>query len=248
MNSKRLLLISTAAIAVIITVIALIIIISGGSGRDHGVKLPEERDSAADAQPEEEPAGLVRVELTTDTVKAVVATLRRPAEYSRELSVTTFWHGGSSQYRVESFVSEEASRINLYSEFDAKSVLLIGGTTYIWYDGEPPVYSGSTVTAEDEFQMLVTYEELLSIPDGDIREAGYDSYNGTNCIFAEYVSGQLGYVTRCYISADTGLAVGAEKFDGDTLVYSMTEVSCTVGAADRSVFLLPDGGAVYGGQ
>ncbi len=247
MNSKRLLLISAAAIAVIIAVIALIMIISGGSGRDHGVKLPEERDAAADTQPEEEPAGLVRVEVGTDTVKAVVGTLRRPAEYSRELSVTSFWHGGNSQYRVESFVSEEASRINIYSEFDEKSVLLNGDKTYIWYNGESPVYSGSTVTAEDEFQMLVTYEELLSIPDADIRDAGYDSYNGKDCIFAEYVSGQLGYVTKVYISPDTGLAAGAEKYDGDTIVYSMTEVSCTVGAADRSVFALPDG-ALSGGQ
>ncbi|MBO4832127.1 MAG: hypothetical protein J5569_06680 [Oscillospiraceae bacterium] len=241
MNSKRLLLISAAAVAVIIAAIALIMIITGASGRDHGVKLPEERDPAAGMQQEEEPAGLVRVEVSTDTVKSVVRTLRRPEEYSRELSVTSFWHGGSSQYRIESFVSKDASRINIYSEYDAKSVLLTGDTTYIWYGGEPPVYSGSASAAEDEYQMLVTYEDILSVPDEDIRDAGYTRYNDADCVFAEYVSGQLGYVTKCYISTETGLAVGAEKYDGDMLIYSMNEVSCAVGAPSGNVFALPDG-------
>ena len=241
MNSKRLLLISVSAVAVIIAVIAFIMIITGASGRDHEVKLPEERDASADTQPGEEPSGLIRVEVTADTVKAVFGTLARPEEYTRELSVTNSWKGGNSQYRIESFVSKEASRFNIYSEYDAKSILLAGDMTYIWYDGEMPVYSGSSEGTEDEYQMLVTYEDILSVPDVDIRDAGYTRYNGEDCIFAEYVSGQLGYVTRCYVSTATGLAVGAEKYDGGMLIYSMKETSCEVGPTDRSVFVLPDG-------
>ena len=37
-----------------------------------------------------------RVEVTTDTVQGVVATLVRPSSYYRTLNVETFWPGGSS--------------------------------------------------------------------------------------------------------------------------------------------------------
>ena len=41
-----------------------------------------------------------RVEVTTETVAGVVATLSRPASYYRELTVETFWSGGSSASQV----------------------------------------------------------------------------------------------------------------------------------------------------
>lgn len=42
-----------------------------------------------------------RVEVTTQTVTGVVATLARPASYYRTLTAETFWEGGSSSVQVQ---------------------------------------------------------------------------------------------------------------------------------------------------
>jgi len=240
MNSKKLLLISAAAVAVIILIIAAFVIITGSSGRDHEVKLPEEREASPETHPGEEPAGLVRVEVNTETVRSVIETLSRPDEYSRELNVTNYWHGGSSVYRIESFVSGEDARIRTSSGFDVRNVLMADGKTYIWYGDGPSVSVGGGAAA-DQYQMLVTYEDILSLSDGSILDAGYEEFDGRDCIFAVYESGELGYTTKCYVSVQSGLAVGAEKYDGDTLIYSMKETSCTVGPPPDGTFTPPDG-------
>ena len=41
------------------------------------------------------------VEITPETVTAVVATLSRPDSYYRELTVETFWSGGASSTQVQ---------------------------------------------------------------------------------------------------------------------------------------------------
>ena len=93
-------------VAAIIILIAIAMIASFGRSlfilRTPQVVLPS---SSAES---EDPSGSLSdsgqyssVEVTPHTVGSVVATLARPESYYRELTVETFWEGGSSSVQVQ---------------------------------------------------------------------------------------------------------------------------------------------------
>ena len=80
-----------------------------------------------------------RVEVTTQTVTGVVATLARPASYYRELTAETFWDGGSSAVQVQVWTDGgwSHSRQTLPSGV-VRHDLTGDGTLYYWPSAPPP--------------------------------------------------------------------------------------------------------------
>ena len=80
------------------------------------IVLPGENSASDISDPGEGAGGgnaVQRVEVTAETVGRVVDTLTRPESYSRTMTLTTFWSGGSGTITVESAVSGELVRTDL---------------------------------------------------------------------------------------------------------------------------------------
>ena len=248
MSSKR---ISVMALVMVLTaalVIAAVLLITGLNRRTESVSLPpehavttQELAENADASPR---GALPSVAVSPETVRRVIATLSRSTEYSRRITSVVYWSDGSSRTEMSVHVSGEDTALTI-SGTRTKHVLIVDDVLYIWYEGDAEYYSGDSagdaLRLADEYQMLVTWEDIVSLPDGAITDAGYEEYEGENCIYVRYTSGRLGYVTTCRISMLSGLVIQAEICDGDTPIYDMTASDLRLDPVPDSVFDLPDG-------
>lgn len=182
-------------------------------------------------------------EVTPWTVQSVISRLSRAESYSRTVTIEEFWDGGSNAADLSTWTSGGSTLIRLYAGGEVQSILLRDGTLYIWYEGSDDVYSASQgdtgAALADGWLRCLSYEDLLDMPVSDITEAGYAEYAGEACIFAEYYSGTFGYRNVVYVSVNTGLLMGAETYDGDTLTYRMTSAEPDLTAPEESLLLPP---------
>ncbi|MDR1130978.1 MAG: hypothetical protein LBL15_00975 [Oscillospiraceae bacterium] len=223
---------------------ALLILAFGYGYRDdsHTVVLPT---PAADNNGNADGGGFDRVEITPDTVKTVLEkTIVRTESFSRSYTMTNLWDGGENVSTLSYSQNGENIRLSVDDGYSVRNILILGDDLYLWYDGFPGDYrsklaeSGAGAEA-DRFSGLITYEELMYVPREDILDAFYAEHAGQPCIFAAYKSGALGYVYRLYISIETGLLVSMEKYDGDTLIFTMASVSTELTTPPDSVFEIP---------
>lgn len=204
------------------------------------VILPTAMPSAA---PEEEGdaddhAQLVAV--TTDTVQAIIGTLSRADSYSRTLTFESFWDGGSSQRTIAVWVRGDNARFAVKQNEQTKNVLLLDTELWIWYADRDEVYHGlASDRAADEYQALLTYEDILALDKRDIFEAGYTSYADENCIYARCTQGELGYESCFWVSESTGLLMGSETYDGSSLIFRMSSTAADISTPDDEVFVHP---------
>lgn len=229
-----------------IVVMALVIAVMFGNNlrRPPKVVLPDTSESTDSSDQDGSASGsLALVEITPETVQTAIATLSRPDQYRRTVTVEQFWDGGSGTYEVIVLVYGPWTRTDrTLPDGRVRHTITDGETTYIWYDGDGTAYSGPAagITADNE-QTIPTYEDVLDLPAGAIVQADYRTISDVNCIYVE--TGELdgGVVLRYWVSVDTGLLAAAEKLVDDETVYRMgaLTVDLTVpGAADLT---LPDG-------
>jgi hypothetical protein len=231
------------AVTVGITALAIAaILIFGDSDKPTDIVLPDETPAAVVSPEPTAPGGQTGiVEVTKETVQAVVRTLERPEAYSRRLDIETFWEDGSYVYTAESWVRSGSVRLTVAGH-DTKNVLVTEDRVYIWYDAES-VFEGARDPGEslfrsaDAFDMLVTYEDVLDLPKRDITDACYDEYEGEKCIFVNTRNG--GYETEYVVSVTTGLLVHAERTSGGRLVYRMNASETVLSAPSEEVFVPP---------
>ncbi len=198
------------------------------------------------AEADERPGGTAEAQsrviaVTPETVQAAVGMLSRAGSYSRMIIAETFWTGGSAVRSINVSVSGERARLTISDSGGVKNVLISGETLWIWYSDSGKIYTGPAGgSAADEYQSLLTYEDLLQLDPKSITDAGYTDYNGESCIYAEYTSGELGYVSRFWVSVKSGLLMGSETRDGDRLVYRMDSSVPDISTPDESVFQPPE--------
>ena len=248
MSSKRISVMVLVMLLTAVLVIAAVLLITGLNRRTETVSLPPEHAVSAQepaenaAAPSREP--IPAVEVSPETVRRVIATLSRSSEYTRTITADVYWSGGSSRTEIDVHISGEDTALTITGA-QTKHVLIVDGTLYIWYEGDTEYYTADSAADSlrlaDEYQMLVTWEDIVSLPDGAITDACYEEYEGENCIFVRYTSGRLGYVTNCRISLASGLVIQADIHDGSTLVYSMAASDPHFDPVPDTVFELPDG-------
>lgn len=236
MNRKRLPLYILIVLAAAAGVLAVCLLSRNSSVETAPVVLPTPTASAsATAGDDSEHV----VSVTPDTVQAVVGTLTRADSYSRTLTAEDIWKGGSSTRTIQVWVHGGSARFTV-SGSPEKNILLSGGDVWIWYADASGVYHGKASDRDaDEYQALLTYEDLLNIDRQQITDAGYAQYGGENCVYAVYTGGELGYRSQVWISVATGLLMGSETYDGDTLVYRVTSTAPDISTPDDSVFTHP---------
>ena len=248
MSTKRILGIALFGVLFIAAVVGILLPTLYIARESETIALPDALKSS-EAPPIMETDALDRVEVTTETIQAVVAMLSRPEKYSRDVKIASYWEGGQIGYDVSVSVAGNMTSLKTASSLGVeKRIIITPDKLYIWYKGDRAPYignldsSGDVYRSADEWQMLVTYEDVLKLDKKDIIGAGYIEYKGEDCVYAKYRSPLLNYTRTFYISLDAGLVAGAEEYDeSGKLIYSMEAGELVLNEFDPAAFILPDG-------
>ena len=248
MSIRRIVNITILGILLIAAVIG-IMLLGSYLGRDNNaVELPE-ANTPENRPDETDPEEIAPIEVTRETIQAVIATLYRPPVYSREVTVERHWNEGKTEDRIDVYVDSGITSLRTMTTSGAeKRIIITPDTLYIWYPGDREIFTGPAESpgdqnrTADEWQMLVTFEDILRLDKNDIISAGYTEYEEELCVYAVYLSPLLNYTRTYYISLEIGLVIAATEHDKDgILIYSMTAGKCLIGEADALMFILPDG-------
>ena len=189
-----------------------------------------------------------RVNVTPQTVGSVVATLVRPESYYRELTIETFWEGGSSSARVQVWRDDgwAHSRQTLPSGV-IRHDLTGDDTLYYWYEGS----SKYQTAPADEFtsdlsQHIPTYETVVELEKDWITDAGYVTKGDLPCVYAQVQLTDSSIIQRYWVSVDSGLLIAAESEEDGQLIYRMTAYSPAQSPCPSDgEFELPDGTVLH---
>lgn len=208
--------------------------------------LPDSSQSNVSGTPDEH---VQRVDVTVSTVQAVIASLDRTGSYYRQLSVQTFWEGGSGTFSAQTWADDGFTyvRSTMPSGQMRYSLSTPDGTVYYWYGGSSVwrIAPADSLSA-DLSQRIPTYEDVLALDSEQISDAGYDAYGEHPCIYVETLRDEFGYVERYWVSTDSGLLVAAQTLKEDTVVYSVNATApIQTPCPTDSVFTLPDGTALH---
>lgn len=189
------------------------------------------------------------MEVTPETVQRVIATLSRPENYTRTLSITLFWgESGSAESTVEVWADGDYVQTALTDPNGETQVRLVGeGKLALWYEGDSTWQERSVEEGEagDLAQRIPTYEDVLYWETEQITEANYQSKDGHNCIYVQAQTGDAGDLECYWVETATGLLYAAETISEGKVVYAMTETACTVPMTEIHAFALPDGTVLH---
>ncbi len=230
-------------IAIAVTVLAAVFV---SFGLPSLMGVPEVTLPDLSQEGTEEDRDFLPVEVTTDTVQRVIATLHRPDSYYRELTVTLSWSGGSASERVQIWADGGYVKTAVSAGGTTQHRLVGDGTLYLWYAGdrtwrETALGDG----AADLAQRIPTYEDVLALDPDQIIAAGYESRDGKDCIYVEVRDEALGSQDRYWIETATGLLCAAETQENGRTVYEMTATALRTPLEDGVSFALPNGTVLH---
>ena len=245
MEQKNRLLIAVAIVALMVTAI----VASFGrvflATKTPDVILPSPSAGSMDASgAENREQDYQRLDVTVQTVTGVIATLARPASYYRELTVETFWTGGSSTAQVQVWTDGGWSHsVQTLPSGVVRHDLTGEDVLYYWYDGDQRyVTAPADEKSSDLAQHIPTYETVLELEPGEITAAGYELRGELPCILVQVCRPDSGLLQRFWVSVNNGLLVSAESEQDGKLVYSMTAYTPVQSPCPTGVsFALPDG-------
>ena len=246
MRKRRVTPIGAAFVALVLLV--LLFVVRGALHRPARVVLPQESSSsdASDAALDDSAVG--RIAVRPDTVQSAIATLERPARYSRAITIERYYSGGSGVDRSSVSVDGAWMRVDTEQASGAQSHTISNGErTWVWYGGSKLWYESASAFTADEEQGIPTYENILHLEKQRIAAADYRLLDTVDCIFVETAVDDGGYVERYWVSVNDGLLCAAEKLQGEDVVYRMAGMTIDTTAPDADVFTLP-GGTVLRGE
>ena len=208
---------------------------------------------AASAAPGGDPgadSGVVLVDVTPETVQAVIGeTLTRPESYLRTVTIEDFWgEGESGVTTAQVWVDGGWTMTEASLPGGAVRHTIVGdGRFWLWYSGDRTPVTGpaDSRSADLEGQRIPTYEDVLDLETADIAAAGYEERGGLACIYVETAPDALGYVERYWVSVDSGLLVSAETAQDGVLTYRMTAYAVERPAPAGTDFALPAGTVLH---
>ena len=244
MDKRNLNWITWAVLAVAVVLVALML--GGSLNRTAHISLPPSdlpRDPAAEDSGDS--TGVTVVEITPETVQAAIASLSRPENYGRSMTIEYLWDGGGGSQELYTIVRGAWTRVDRgLPDGNTRISVTNGETTYIWYgygqDAAVTILPAGEFSADVE-QSIPTYEDILDLPTESILLADYRPLDTLTCIYVETAADEAGYITRYWVSVENGLLVQAERLLGEKTVYRMTSLYVDQTEYDASRFTLPDG-------
>lgn len=227
------------------TVLIVALMLGNTLRRTSYITLPQNAESGdhLTEEPGISDSALTIVEVTPETVQAAVATLTRPENYRRTVTVEQFWEGGSGSYETIVTVLGDWTRTDrTMPDGRVRHAITGSETAYIWYSHEETYFSAAVgAHSGDHEQTIPTYEDVLELDPAMIADADYRPISDINCIYVETHADSAGYALRYWVSVDTGLLTVAEKLLNDEPVYRMAALTTDQGVSDAASFVLPDG-------
>lgn len=224
-----------------VTVLTIALMLGGTLHRTSRITLPSGEQTPG--QPAATGDVLEVVEVTPETVQTAIATLSRPREYRRTVTVEQIWADGSGTYETAVAVSGEWTRTDRSLPGGrVRHALTDGETTHIWYDRETRVRTvpASGISADDE-QTIPTYEDILELSADSIVLADYRVISDVNCIYVETAADEDGYVLRYWVDVNTGLLAVSERLLEGEPIYRMAALTLEQTPLSAEDFTLPDG-------
>lgn len=237
----------------IIGIIAAALLTSFGrnifSNNIPSIVLPDLSTSADALRPDadwsEELSSLSPITVTIASVQDVIASLQRSDSYYRQMTVSLYWEDGSSSTPISvwcdgSWIATQQTTSAGLVRYD-----LVGDTAhYYWYDGDNNYLSRPVDSwSGDLAQRIPTYEDVLDLDSNTITDASYTAYLDVPAIFVEV--SQDSRVERYWISAESGLLIGAETTVDDVLIYRLTGTdTIQTPCPSDAPFTLPNGTSI----
>lgn len=208
-------------------------------------KLP----SSVTVQPENSAAPLnpvdySKVSISAENVVQVVRELKRPENYYFETTCELFSSGTSSKQFRKTWKQGEWQRIDLISSSGTTSMHVIygNGNAFYWEPNSRTYYQtkAGDISADD-MQMIMTYEDLLTLTSDEIISASFITYENQGCIYVVAQPMDLGYQTQYWISTESGLLLAGQAKKDGVVFYTARVSALSIGNQDDTVFRLPDG-------
>lgn len=196
----------------------------------------------------------IPVEVTSETVQSVIASLSRYESYYRSLIVSYFWGDNESAARIVQIWEDGGwtRTKTLLSSGTTENAITGNKRVWIWYDDDSQTLTDALYEGPDDgglsdrMQYIPSYEDVLKLETAQITQADYLEYAGQPCIYVEAENQQLGYLYRYWISVVNGLLTAAEIEKGGVVVYRMESgevISPMTGQGEA--FTLPDGSVLH---
>ena len=220
MRKRRVTPIGAAFVALVLLV--LLFVVRGALHRPAHVVLPQDASSSDVSDASLDDSAVGRIAVRPDTVQSAIATLERPARYSRAITIERYYSGGSGVDRSSVSVDGAWMRVDTEQASGAQSHTISNGErTWVWY------------------------EDILRLDKKRIAAADYRLLDTVDCIFVETAADDGGYIERYWVSVSDGLLCAAEKLQGEDVVYRMAGMSVDSGNVAEDAFTLPDGTVLH---
>lgn len=241
----------------IIVVIAAALLASFGpalfSGGTPKIVLPDVGTPSASQNPEFSDIGngrFVPVAVTADTVQGVVATLERPASYSRTITLDTFSGGMQYTATAKVWVDGDWTRVDMTQANQTRGTqhTIVGGNYfYRWYGADRKAVKGPADQWDaDLAQRMPSYQDIIDLEKSVISKTDYLEKDGLSCIYIEVSVNELGYSERYWVSVFNGLLMSCETLKNGEVVLRMTSNAPESPVSADASFVLPDGTLPHG--
>ncbi len=205
------------------------------------IVLPQEAEDSGDNSISTDDSSTGRVVVRADTVQSAIATLERPARYTRAITIERYYDGGSGVDRSSVYSDGAWMRVDTeHSGGELSHTITDGESVWLWYGSGKQYFHSTASFSADEEQGIPTYEDILRMDASRIALADYRVLDSVDCIFVETAADENGYLERYWVSVSNGLLCAAEKLNGEEVVYRMAGMAVDTGEIAADVFVLPD--------
>ena len=194
MRKRRVTPIGAAFVALVLLV--LLFVVRGALHHPAHVVLPQDASSSDVSDASLDDSAVGRIAVRPDTVQSAIATLERPARYSRAITIERYYSGGSGVDRSSVSVDGAWMRVDTEQASGAQSHTISNGErTWVWYGGSELYYESAAAFTADEEQGIPTYEDILRLDKKRIAAADYRLLDTVDCIFVETAADDGGYIS-----------------------------------------------------
>lgn len=238
-----------ATLFILVLLLALVFLSTRGGQRDV-IQLPDDV-GASDVETTMPDVTEPFLRLDASNVQEALGTLSRSAAYYQVMTVSTLWQQEAATESVQLWRSGSCLRAQITGDDTVKHLATDGQSVWIWYDGQTSVRSLAldASVSFDDLLGIPTYETLLELPQEDILDAGFVTFDETESHDCLYIAAQNGVrQVRYWVDVDAQVLYRADILEGDTAVYQLRQSSCQLltpeDATLRAAFMLPDGTSI----
>jgi hypothetical protein len=248
-SSLRTLVLTVSAALFVVLLIATVAYFASKEQNATKIVLPQGSAGAVeDRDTSQAEAGFVAV--TKEIATTLVASLYRPRTYHQTLTRKTVYGKNKASATVQIWCRDGLTKLIVSESGEVRHILTNGSAAYVWYADQPSAVRFSPlpekVTADD-LSGVLTYESILALPSGAVKDAGYLQLSDFGDIPCLYVAAEeeADSSLHFWIDLSSGLLCKAEHLRKGEVEYELRQTRLFLLDDDDAdlceQLLLPDG-------